>query len=275
MARHEKKFNFEKDERVLCYHGPLLYEAKIIKRERKDDPNDDSPQYLVHYKGWKQTWDEWVPDERVLKWNDTNLQKQQQLKEMHSRRKPSRTSAAHTSTTEGSESRSRKRNRDASTEKSRIEEEMAKRAEFGVPMPESLKGRLVDDWENVTKNRQIGSLPRHPSVSEILQQFQASYRDKCNMSDEMLDQVIQGIELYFNESLATSLLYHQEQQQYEQMVHGKKTPSQVYGVEHFLRLFVEMPLLLCKANIDSETLLNLKECFSNILKFLQTEQSLQ
>lgn len=53
----------------------------------------------------------------------------------------------------------------------------------------------------------------------------------------MLDQVIQGIELYFNESLATSLLYHQEQQQYEQMVHGKKTPSQVYGVEHFLRLF--------------------------------------
>lgn len=103
----------------------------------------------------------------------------------------------------------------------------------------------------------------------------------------MLDQVIQGIELYFNESLATSLLYHQEQQQYEQMVHGKKTPSQVYGVEHFLRLFgmqtlvideslqlttpysvivVEMPLLLCKANIDSETLLNLKECFSNILK---------
>lgn len=67
------------------------------------------------------SWDEWVPDERVLKWNDTNLQKQQQLKEMHSRRKPSRTSAAHTSTTtEGSESRSRKRNRDASTEKSRI-----------------------------------------------------------------------------------------------------------------------------------------------------------
>lgn len=32
---------------------------------------------------------------------------------------------------------------------------MAKRAEFGVPMPESLKGRLVDDWENVTKNRQV------------------------------------------------------------------------------------------------------------------------
>lgn len=30
MARDEK-FNFEKDERVLCYHGPFIYEAKVNK----------------------------------------------------------------------------------------------------------------------------------------------------------------------------------------------------------------------------------------------------
>lgn len=25
----EDKFNFEKDEKVLCYHGPFIYEAKV------------------------------------------------------------------------------------------------------------------------------------------------------------------------------------------------------------------------------------------------------
>lgn len=30
MAKDEK-FNFERDERVLCYHGPFIYEAKVMK----------------------------------------------------------------------------------------------------------------------------------------------------------------------------------------------------------------------------------------------------
>lgn len=25
----EDKFDFEKDEKVLCYHGPFIYEAKV------------------------------------------------------------------------------------------------------------------------------------------------------------------------------------------------------------------------------------------------------
>lgn len=30
MVKDENKFNFDKDERVLCYHGPFIYEAKVI-----------------------------------------------------------------------------------------------------------------------------------------------------------------------------------------------------------------------------------------------------
>lgn len=29
MVKDDTKFNFEKDERVLCYHGPFIYEAKV------------------------------------------------------------------------------------------------------------------------------------------------------------------------------------------------------------------------------------------------------
>lgn len=38
---------------VLCYHGPLLYEAKCVK-SRKDTKsgNPGDFQYFVHYQGW-------------------------------------------------------------------------------------------------------------------------------------------------------------------------------------------------------------------------------
>jgi mortality factor 4-like protein 1 len=30
MVKESKEFNFEQDEKVLCYHGPFIYEAKAI-----------------------------------------------------------------------------------------------------------------------------------------------------------------------------------------------------------------------------------------------------
>lgn len=42
---------FEKDEKVLCFHGELLYEAKILE-VIQDSPSEPF-QYRVHYKGWK------------------------------------------------------------------------------------------------------------------------------------------------------------------------------------------------------------------------------
>jgi hypothetical protein len=51
---------FNAQERVLCYHGPLIYEAKVLKTKSSDDTSaangGPGPRYLVHYKGWKQTY---------------------------------------------------------------------------------------------------------------------------------------------------------------------------------------------------------------------------
>jgi mortality factor 4-like protein 1 len=51
--------SFSINERVLCYHGPLVYEAKILKLEHWDESNTKNgelgPHFFVHYKGWKQT----------------------------------------------------------------------------------------------------------------------------------------------------------------------------------------------------------------------------
>ena len=47
---------YAKDEKVLCFHGELLYEAKVLDTKVKD-PNDKKDGYMfrVHYKGWKNT----------------------------------------------------------------------------------------------------------------------------------------------------------------------------------------------------------------------------
>jgi len=47
---------YAKDERVLCFHGELLYEAKILDSKSSDASDKKSPLvYRVHYKGWKKT----------------------------------------------------------------------------------------------------------------------------------------------------------------------------------------------------------------------------
>ena len=51
-----KEPTYSKDEKALCFHHELLYEAKVLD-SKPSDPNDKkSPlHYRVHYKGWKNT----------------------------------------------------------------------------------------------------------------------------------------------------------------------------------------------------------------------------
>ena len=42
---------FSKDEKVLCFHMSMLYEAKIMDTRHVDG----GWQFKVHYKGWKNT----------------------------------------------------------------------------------------------------------------------------------------------------------------------------------------------------------------------------
>ncbi|KAG2179461.1 hypothetical protein INT44_006307, partial [Umbelopsis vinacea] len=286
---------FADDERVLCYHGPMLYEAKVLKSANVDEEGRQGPHYFVHYRRWKQTWDEWVPEDRVLKWTETNLQKQTQLKEAHNRKKPARSSTSTSITTEKShdgESRGRKRARDSSLDKAK-EEELMNKVEVKLDIPEQLKGFLVDDWENVTKTQQLISLPRKPNVSDILEDYldhamKASKRalpltENIRASDELLTEVVRGIKLYFNKTLEDSLLYRSERKQHADIMakHDSALPSDIYGVEHFLRLFgnyirhslLQMPRLIASSNVDPDSALMLRDYLLDVLSFIQQEQN--
>ncbi|KAL0270723.1 UNVERIFIED_CONTAM: hypothetical protein PYX00_008030 [Menopon gallinae] len=73
---------FVEGERVLCFHGPLIYEAKVLKYRTSEDDNNCT-EYWVHYAGWNKNWDEWVPESRILKYNDANVAKQKELHKSH------------------------------------------------------------------------------------------------------------------------------------------------------------------------------------------------
>ncbi|CAD7092597.1 unnamed protein product [Hermetia illucens] len=74
------KLKFAEGEKVLCFHGPLIYEAKAL---RSMVTKDKQVKYFIHYAGWNKNWDEWVPENRVLKYNEANVQRQKEVSKQH------------------------------------------------------------------------------------------------------------------------------------------------------------------------------------------------
>ncbi|KAL5967252.1 hypothetical protein TSMEX_005019 [Taenia solium] len=65
-------------EKVLCFHGPLLYQAKILDVKVEGE----GYQYFVHYQGWNKNWDEWVKEERMFKYDAEGLRMQKDVEKL-------------------------------------------------------------------------------------------------------------------------------------------------------------------------------------------------
>ncbi|CAB4441732.1 unnamed protein product [Rhizophagus irregularis] len=264
MAQN-KEFHYQQGERILCYHGPMIYEAKILEADNKHPKtNLSGPHYLIHYKGWKNTWDEWVSEGRVLKFNDANLAKQKNLEESLSKKGRSTVKKPAQETTA---EKGKKRRRDTLTDK----DESVKKPKINIPVPDPLRAILVQDWENIDKSSLVVPLPRKPSVKDIISQYR-TYRNKKGgqESDGIANEVIDGVQFYFNKCLRSRLLYTSERQQYRGIRNKfeQLDNSQIYGAEHLLRLFVSFPQLISNMNLAEDTLDTLKYHLSDFLNFL-------
>ncbi|GAA5914015.1 hypothetical protein JCM6882_002597, partial [Rhodosporidiobolus microsporus] len=284
------KLAYAENEKVLCFHGPLMYEAKILKAEfwekGKNKSGQIGPHYFVHYKGWKQTWDEWVPEDRLNKHNEEGIRKQKALVEAQRARDAAEREAAKAA--EAAEARrgaalggsvaggraaamgsgtvrGQKRGRDGEW----AEDEYLKRPEVKISIPDNLKVQLVDDWEAITKNQQLVPLPRNPSVDTILDEWMIYLQNEEEDKRRIAAEVAAGLGLYFNKALGNNLLYRfergQYQEHYKQLQGTDKQMSSVYGGEHLLRLFVNLPELLAHTTLDPESMAVLKE---NMVQFL-------
>uniref|UniRef100_A0A3P9APG5 Chromo domain-containing protein n=1 Tax=Esox lucius TaxID=8010 RepID=A0A3P9APG5_ESOLU len=288
----------------MCFHGPLLYEAKCVKINIKEK----QIKYFIHYSGWNKNWDEWVPESRVLKYVDSNLQKQKELqkanqdhyvegrmrgqgvapnKKIAGGPAPQQKNLDMTKTKKnkqkspgGGEGTSasgevlhpprRKRARVDPTVES--EETFLNRVEVKVKIPEELKPWLVDDWDLITRQKQLFHLPAKKNVESVLEDY-ANYKKSRGHSDNRefaVSEVVSGIREYFNVMLGTQLLYKFERPQYADILsnHSDAPVSQIYGAPHLLRLFVRIGSMLAYTPLDEKSMALLVNYLQDFLKYL-------
>ncbi|KAJ3220003.1 Esa1p-associated factor [Dinochytrium kinnereticum] len=224
--------------------------------------------------GFGRSWDEWVPEARVLKHNAENLKRQSELLDTLQAKK---SKASDKKIAPGTVEKGKKRTRDGNE----LEEDFLKRPEVKIPISEALKMALVDDWENITKNQKLVSLPRDPNVSDILRGFKEYFlkenAGKEIANEDYVQEIVEGLKVYFEKALGNLLLYRFERQQYVEVKKSfpDKSVADFYGAEHLLRLFgpldipVQLPQLIAHTNMDAEAIAVCRDYFIEIIRYVE------
>lgn len=293
---------YAKDERVLCFHGDLMYEAKVT--EIKPAAKVDDTQYRIHYKGWKASWDDWVSADRIRKFTDDNKQLAAQLQLQARQRAPKSAkkgnakgfgfgggagiaNGSEMSSARGSEERGAnnsfggrgpRRGRDYELE---TEDAFHARPSIKLIIPDVLKALLVDDWENITKNNQLVPLPHPNPISKILTDYSAyesPKRPEGSAQIDILEETLAGLKEYFDKCLSRILLYRFERSQYAEVREkwqsddpdwaNRKTAVETYGPEHLMRLLVSLPELIAQTNMDQQSVNRLREELTKFTSWL-------
>uniref|UniRef100_A0A3P9P317 Mortality factor 4 like 1 n=1 Tax=Poecilia reticulata TaxID=8081 RepID=A0A3P9P317_POERE len=152
------------------------------------------------------------------------------------------------------------------------EETFINRVEVKVKIPEELKPWLVDDWDLITRQKQLFHLPAKKNVDAVLEDY-GNYKKSRGNSDSKefaVNEVVAGIREYFNVMLGTQLLYKFERPQYADILanHPDTAMSQIYGAPHLLRLFVRIGAMLAYTPLDEKSLALLLSYLQDFLKYL-------
>lgn len=267
-ASHSDQFQFTEKESILAYHGPLIHEAEIKERSARDRPDGRGKinLYLVRYVGWSTHWDEWLPESRIMKNNEENRRVQKdRIKDFHRAHKKKRqTEAAAVGATNGSKK--------AKVSGEGSEESLCAELRDSLRLPHGMKLKLIEDWERITREKKLVPLPRGPTVNEILEDFlQAKARRSSH--ERLYGEVCDGLKSYFNQALPTILLYKYERKQNRDSKETHKSSSEIYGAEHLLRLFVKLPELLARCNMQREHMTVLVAKLTELLKFMQGQKA--
>jgi len=267
----------------MCWarHGPLIYLAKVLKTKREKQETH----LFVHYNNWNKKWDTWVAASDVLDDIPETLEiakkLQAEVKKMkeNKKRKPAKDSDDEAlvkgEKDSGSAKKGKRKSMDAadSSIEPEEEEDSGKSQKVCLKIPGQIKKELIHDWENITKNNRITTLPR-PSgtVTTILGDFVKAKTKNNTETAEQYIEMCAGIKVYFDRALPFVLLYNQERTQYKEQLAsaGEKqlVASDIYGAEHLSRLFVKFPELLAHTQLSTPELGLLQPKLADFLKWL-------
>ena len=154
-------------------------------------------------------------------------------------------------------------------------------AEIRVELSASLKRELITQWERVTLQGELLSLPRSVTAAEVLRRFEADAKKKARSAEQaaLAAACAAGLKAYFDGALYSSLLYAEERAQAEAALAGgeggnaAKEPSAVYGAEHLLRLFVKLPELMPLRDMDATAAKAVQPKLTEVLRWMQRNAS--
>lgn len=143
-----------------------------------------------------------------------------------------------------------------------------------IAIPQELQHWLVDDWDLITRQKQLVPLPRKKTVHHILQDYVQSVIENPNgVRLGVAEEMAEGIQEYFNVMLGTQLLYKFERPQYCDILNDcpNKPMCDIYGVEHLLRLFIRLGNALSYSNLDEKNMQFVVSCIQDFLSYLCKE----
>jgi len=272
---HIQSSNFQVNEKVLCFSGPILKDAKCIEIK----VSQATIKYKVHFVGSSKTFDEWVDEFRLRKINEENLNLKENLERQHIGEVKRKKLVGKSGRSEKSGSSKNvsndvsKPNKILATVETK-DEYMAK-VTFKIELPKILNSILVDDWDLITRQRKLCKQPSNVTVVNILETY---YEKRCSENvenTETFKEFTSGVQFYFDNLLSPQLLYPGERQQYNEIIKklsGKK-PSQIYGVTHLLRLFVRLGSVLAYSNLSETQASKTIQYIHEFLSYLQENVS--
>lgn len=141
--------------------------------------------------------------------------------------------------------------------------------ELGIKLPQRLQERLVDDAHLITDEKLVPPLPRHPSISDLLNDYKERLVAKSGGNKESVlpDEVVESIVVYFNRFIDPCLLYPAEKAFFKPVTKDKD-PVEVYGVEHLLRFFARWQALCFDAKVSEDSLASIALRLIDIFDFI-------
>lgn len=139
-----------------------------------------------------------------------------------------------------------------------------------IELPAVLQKQLLDQYDAIHDEGKLLQLPRRPNVMQVFQQYVQYVREKQGVSQAEED-LVTGLQVYFDKALWQCLLYKVERRQAEMVLAAGQAPSAVYGAEHLLRLVVKLPELLPQTGVTGEALQLLIQRLEDLLTYLQVQ----
>ena len=276
--------------------GPATSSKKPVGRPRvtKSAPKQKATKSKAKKTNGTYRWDDWVPQDRLRKLSEDNLQLAKDLRKemtnMHQEKKaaakkPSKAARESTRTTSSPapQPASKKRNRDQDTEKEEVYETSLR---IELNLPDMVASILVDDWENVTKHLQLPLVPSPIPANQVFDDwfaYEAKQRTPDTASIDKLKELVEGLKIYFKYALGKVLLYRFERFQYSDIYHRTKNPNdelagktmgEIYGPEHVLRLLSQMPEFASHSGMERQDLLYLKEELQRLANWIIKPQNM-